>query len=242
MKAVILAAGYGTRLGLDVPKHLIKVAGKEMLVRLLEKLDLMQEIDGIFVVTNEWGYQATKDMIDKYKFGTAIQIFNDGTIKNDDRLGTLGDLLFTVEQGGIQEDTLIIAGDNLFEFELSQFVEFYRQKKSDCLVLFDVKDLEVAKRMGIAAIDENSRIIQFVEKPENPPSTLAGTLCYILTKDTLMRLRLYRKAGNNMDKAGSFIEYLHVLQPVHGWVTEKTWFDIGDKKQLEKAERYFFKI
>ena len=94
--------------------------------------------------------------------------------------------------------------------------------------------------MGIAAINDDKRVIGFVEKPDDPPSTLAGTLCYLFRKETLAKLKPYKEAGNDMDKAGSFIEHLYKEGPVFGWVTDKTWFDIGDKVQLEKADNPYF--
>jgi len=237
MRAIILAAGYGTRLGMNVPKHLVKVAGKEMLLHLLEKLDRL-EIDEVTVVTNDWGYEQTLHCLAQNTFRTKVQVLNDGTMSNETRLGSLGDVLFTREKTSIDEDVLIIAGDNLFEFSLAEFIAFFKEK-GDCLVLFDVKDKEVAKRMGIAAVDDKQKIVDFVEKPDEPPSTLAATLCYLFTADTLTLLENYKASGRDMDKAGSFIEYLHKEKDVFGWVTDKIWFDIGDKQQLEKADKYF---
>jgi len=230
MKVIILAAGYGTRLGMNVPKHLVKVAGKEMVFYLLDKL----KHEDIFVITNDWGYELTKKTLEN----TNVKILNDGTKTNETRLGTIGDILFTIENGKIDDDVLIIAGDNLFEFDLGKFIESFKEK-GDSIVLFDVKDKEIAKRMGIAAIDDNNKIIDFIEKPLDPPSTLAGTLCYLFKKETISLLKKYKEEGNNLDKAGSFIEYLHKIKSVYGWVTDKTWFDIGDKEQLRKADEYF---
>jgi len=240
MKAIVLAAGYGTRLGLNTPKHLVEVAGKAMINRLLENLDKV-DLEHIYIVTNDLGFEATKKAIDRYNYGRFMTVIKDGTTKNDARLGTMGDILFTVNEANIQDDVLIIAGDNLFDFDLHDFVNFFNEKKSDCLVLVDVKDKEAAKKYGIAAIDGNSKIIDFVEKPQDPPSTLAGTLCYLFTKDTLVLLPFYKANGHDMDKAGSFIEYLYKEKSVYGWVTDKTWFDIGDKEQLKKADEYFTK-
>jgi len=209
-----------------------------MLVHLLEKLDRL-DFDEVTVVTNDWGYEQTLHCLAQHTFRIKVHVLNDGTTSNETRLGSLGDVLFIREKTGLDDDVLIIGGDNLFEFSLEEFIAFFKEKGSDCLVLFDVKDKELAQRMGIAAVDDNQKVIGFVEKPEQPPSTLAATLCYLFTADTLKVLEEYKKAGRDMDKSGSFIEFLHKEKDVFGWVTDKAWFDIGDKHQLEKANKYF---
>lgn len=237
MKAIILAAGYGTRLGLNIPKHLVKVADKEVVMWLLEKLEKIDEIDEIYIVTNDWAYQPTVDCLKHYD-GKPVKIFNDGTKSNEERLGSIGDMIYVINEIKLDDDVLILAGDNMFEFSLPEFISFFQQT-GDSVVAIDVKDFELAKRFGIIDVDETKQIKSFVEKPENPPSTLAATACYLYRKETIPVLKNYANLGKDLDKSGSFVQYLHNEKPVYAWITDKTWIDIGTKDQLEKANEKF---
>jgi len=168
-----------------------------------------------------------------------IQIINDGTKSNDDRLGALGDINYAVNAKKIDDDFMVIAGDNLFELSLQEAVATFDEKKNNIIVLHDVKDNELAKHYGVVSIDEKSRIINFEEKPVSPKSTLVSTGIYIFPKKTLLLINKYLDQGNNPDKSGSFIEWLHKREEVYAHVTGKKWYDIGSIEQFEKANKDF---
>ncbi|MBN2112200.1 NTP transferase domain-containing protein, partial [Candidatus Woesearchaeota archaeon] len=155
MKALILAAGYATRLypiTKQIPKPLMPIVGKPMIEYILDNLESVDEVDEIFIVTNEKFYPHFRiwhDRVEAAKvYDKKITILNDRTTKDSVKIGAVGDINFVIKKANFDEDLLIIAGDNLFEFKLNEFVAFFKEKNKPIVALYDVKDLEIAKRMG----------------------------------------------------------------------------------------------
>jgi glucose-1-phosphate thymidylyltransferase len=236
VKALILAAGYATRLRplTDTwAKELLPVGGRLIIDSIVDAISEADEVDEIHVVTNSRKASAFEAWAD----GRAIAVHDDGTASNDDRLGAIGDLRFVIEQAAIDDDLLVIAGDNLFEFSLADLVAFWRGKgRASALAVRDVGSLELARRYGVVALDEDDRIVAFVEKPENPPSTLAATATYLFARDHVHLVDEYLDAGNLPDQPGRFVAWLHSREPVFGWRFTGEWFDIGDAEQLLEAD------
>lgn len=244
MKAIVLAAGYATRLyplTLNQPKPLLKVAGKPMIEHIMFRIEEVDDIDEIFIVTNDKFYKHFLDWSKNYKSNKTIKVINDGTKSNEDRLGAVGDIHFVLKNKEIDDDVLIIAGDNLFEFSLHHLNIFFNKKKSPVIALYDVKDKELAKKYGIALINEDKKIIHFEEKPNNPRSTLAGTACYMFTKSDNKELEKVILSGKTPDNLGDFIKHLSENKHVYGFVFSERWFDVGSKEQLEIADKEFKK-
>jgi len=241
MKAIILAAGYATRLyplTLETPKPLLEVGGKPIMNYIIEKLEEVDEIEEIFVVTNNKFYEKFLAWQEEYDFQKAITIVNDGTLSNEDRLGSLGDIKFVLEKFEIEDDFLVVAGDNLFEFSLKEKVEFYRKHKKSVVTLYDVKDMELAKLYGVVELNKDGKMINFEEKPESPKSTLISTGVYLYPKNIIPHLVKFVETKNT-DRAGDFLHYLHKEEDVHGFYTQDMWFDIGSLDQLEQARAVF---
>lgn len=238
MKAVILAAGYATRLRPltdDVPKHLLPVGDRPMLDWVLDRIREVDEVDAVHLVTNSRFAPAFR----RWAEANGVVVHDDGTTSNEDRLGAVGDLRLAIDAAGLVGDELIVlAGDNLFEFSLPGFVDWWRAKPqpASAVPLHDVGDLELAKQYGIAATDGDDRIVQFVEKPSDPPSTLASTLVYLLSPEHVRLVFRYLGAGESADNAGSFLGWLARNEPVYGYRFEGAWFDIGDHDQLLEAD------
>lgn len=242
MKAIVLCAGYSTRLHpltLNQPKPLLKVAGKPMLEHIMFRIEEVDDVDEIFIVTNDKFYQHFLHWLKNYKSNKKINIINDGTKTNESRLGAVGDIHFVVKNKNIDDDILIIAGDNLFEFSLDHMNIFFNEKKSPVVALYDVKDKELAKKYGIVALDEKEKIIGFEEKPLEPKSTLASTACYIFSKKDLEELEKIISQGKKPDNLGDFIKFLSERTHVYGFVFSEAWFDIGSKEQLDIADKEF---
>lgn len=241
MYAIILAAGYATRLyplTENTPKPLLNVAGKPVIEHIIEKLEEIGQIKKIYVVTNDKFERHFEEWLSGYDSENSIEIINDGTKSNEDRLGALGDIHFAISSKNIEDDIIVVAGDNLFEASLADIFNFFKKRKSNVIVLHDVKDFELAKHYGVAETS-NNQIINFEEKPKNPKSTLASTGIYLFTKKTTSLIRKYIIQGNNPDKTGNFIEWLHKRDVVYSYVTDKKWYDIGSVEQLEKADRHY---
>ena len=242
MHAIILAAGYATRLyplTKDTPKPLLKVGDKAIIEHIIRKVEEIKGIDGIYIVTNGKFAAHFSEWLENFDAKTPVGIINDGTRSNDDRLGALGDVHFAISNKNIDDDVIVIAGDNLFELSLIDVSNFFRKRKSNVIVLHDVKDIELAKHYGIVEIDGSNLVVNFEEKPLNPRSTLASTGIYIFPKKTIELIKKYIDQGNNPDKTGSFIEWLHKRDKVYSYVTDKKWYDIGSFEQLENANRHY---
>ena len=238
MKAIILAGGYATRLQPltdDLSKCLLPVGGKPMVDWILERIREVEEIDEVHVVTNS---RFARDFEHWAMFKAGVTVHDDGTSSNEDRLGAIGDVAFTLDRAGIVgDDVIVIAGDNLFDYDLQDYIDFWRSKGvASAVAVRDVGDLRLASQYGIVELDGDDRVVGFVEKPAEPTSTLAATATYIYHREHLPLVGRYLAEGNAPDQSGSFIEWLRSREPVYGFWFTGVWLDIGDKEQLLAAD------
>lgn len=246
MKVLLLAAGYATRLyplTLDTPKPLLPVAGKIVMGYIFDLIEPLKEVDEVFIVTNEKFYRNFEDWKKGFKSSKKITVIDDGTTSNEARLGATGDIEFVIEKKNIKDDLLVLAGDNLFKADLSIFTKFCASKRPSVTIgLYDIKDLILAKNYGIVSVDKNNKVIDFKEKPASPTSTLAAMCLYFFPKEQLDIMKTYRGMDTAKDAPGYFLEWLYKRESVFGYVfKDKKWFDIGDKKSLEEADKEFRK-
>ncbi len=236
MKAIILAAGYATRLRplTDTwAKELLPVGGRPIIDRIVEKIAEVHDVDEVHVVTNARKAKAFLD----WGRDKDVRIHDDGTLTNDDRLGAIGDLLFVVDRAKLDDDLLVIAGDNLFDFAISDLVDFWRSKgRASAVAVRDVGSLELASHYGVVELEEDARIHSFVEKPADPVSSLAATATYVFHREHVGLLRPYLEGEHGSDQPGRFVGWLHRHEPVYGWVFDHAWFDIGNHEQLLEAD------
>lgn len=238
MKAIILAAGYATRLyplTLNTPKPLLDIAGRPMIEHILDKLQEIQELDHTFIVTNSKFFPLFRHWLQGYSRKN-ITIVDDQTASNEDRRGAIGDISFVLGNHPVGDDLLIVGGDNLFACSLEAFISFAAGRPS--ILSYDVKDRELAKLYGILSLDRQGRILSFAEKPAEPASTLASTCIYFLPQHTISAITEYISQGNPTDKSGHFIQWLSRRTAVYSMVTEKPWFDIGSLDQLEEVRKW----
>jgi glucose-1-phosphate thymidylyltransferase len=245
MKALILAAGYATRLyplTKDRPKPLLSIAGKPILEYIMKKLERVEKIDSIYLVANQKFILDFQNWLANFQTKKRVKILNDGSMCDDDRLGAIGDIGFVLEKGKFDDDLLIIAGDNLFEFDLSRFIQFFQKKKSPCIALYDIKDREKARNYGVVTIDENQRIVDFEEKPNQPSSTLIATCLYLFPKEDLNLISAYLKEKRSSDAPGFYIQWLVKREEVYGFVFKGKWYDIGSMESLKEADLYYREV
>ena len=230
MKALILAAGYATRLRPltdTIPKQLLPVGGRPIVDWILDRIE-ETSADEIHLVTNA---RFAADF-ERWAADKDVQVHNDGTTSNDDRLGAIGDIRFV----GLDDDLLVIAGDNLFDDSLADYERYWRERGGSALAVLDVGDRELAKKYGVVDVDEDDRITGFVEKPEEPPTTLCATATYLYRREHARLIGTYLDEGNPPDQPGNFVAWLHTRAPVYAYRFEGGWYDIGDAKQLLEAD------
>jgi len=232
---LILAAGYATRLQPltdAVPKQLLPVGGRPMVDWILDKVRAAG-IGDVHLVTNA----RFADQFDRWAAGKDVHVHDDGTTSNDDRLGAIGDIRFVQERAELDDDLLVIAGDNLFDYSLADYVGFWRGKDgASALAVHDVRNVELARKYGIVGVDADDRIVAFVEKPEHPPSTLAATATYLYTREHAALIPAYLEEGNPPDQPGNYVAWLHRREPVYAYRFAGGWWDIGDAGQLLEAD------
>lgn len=230
MKALILAAGYATRLRPltdSIAKPLLPVAGRPMVDWILDRI-AETSADEIHLVTNA---RFAGDF-ERWAQDKNVHVHNDGTTSNDDRLGAIGDIEFV----GLGDDLLVIASDNLFDYSLADYESYWRQKNGSCIAVYDVGDRELAKKYGIVDVDEHDRVTNFVEKPADPPTTLCATATYLYRRDHAALVSTYLAEGNPPDQPGNFVAWLHKRVPVYAYRFPGEWYDIGDQAQLLEAD------
>lgn len=247
MKLIILGAGYATRLyplTLNQPKPLLSVAGKPMIEHVLDNLKPIKEIDQVYVVTNAKFAEHFQRWADSYgadKTGLGFRIINDHSTDDSNKLGAIGDLCLVLQEGEIEDDIIVVAGDNLFSHELTEFGAFCRAKNAPVLAVYDVGDLEEIKKYNSIEVDDEGRITFFEEKPAEPKSTLTGIALYYYPQSALPLIRQYIAEGNNPDQPGRLVQWMHRRTPFYTWRVPGIWFDIGSKENLEEASRIFAK-
>jgi glucose-1-phosphate thymidylyltransferase len=242
VEALILAAGYATRLGdltANRAKPLLPVGSKPMIDYIFGQMAAMPEIGRVNVVTNQKFAPQFADWAAGHGGAKPISVVNDLTTSDADKLGAIGDIRLVIERNQIDDDLLIVAGDNLFDFPLREFVDFFHGHGS-AVGLYDTGDIEIMTQYAVVQVDPASqRIVDFVEKPPRPKSTLAATAIYLWKREHLPLLERYKNEGGNMDSPGHFPVWLVKQVDVYGFRLPGTWMDIGTRAQYEAACRAY---
>jgi glucose-1-phosphate thymidylyltransferase len=247
MKLIILGAGYATRLyplTLNQPKPLLTVAGKPMIEHVLDNLAPIKAINRVYVVTNAKFADHFQRWADSYRVNQNrpdFTIVNDHSTDDSNKLGAIGDLHLVLTQEQVDDDIMVVAGDNLFSHTLTAFGEFCRQKNAPVLAVYDVGSLEEIKKYNSIEVDESGKITFFEEKPAHPRSTLTGIALYYYPQHTLQLIRQYIEEGNNPDQPGRLVQWLYPRVPFYTWQVPGIWYDVGSKETLEEANRIFAK-
>lgn len=243
MKLLLLAAGYGTRLyplTRNRAKPLLEVAGVPMIERIIRLFADVPEIDGTYIVTNHRFAADFEIWASRFQcpLRGELRVFDDGTTTNEDKLGAIGDIRFVLDTARVDDDLVVVAGDNLFDATLEPFV--VRGREQGCLVgVYDVGDLERVKQYNHIVTDAQGRVVEFEEKPAAPKSTLTAICLYHFPAATLPLVSRYLEEGNNPDAPGYYIQWLHRQVPVYTYRIPGVWFDIGTMSSYEEANRVF---
>ena len=248
MRVLIIAAGYATRLyplTRDFPKPLLEVGGQTILDHLMDQIREIDGIEHLHLVTNhrfvghfdQWAAERT---VQSKKAGRAhkgirLDILDDGTTSNEDRLGAIGDMHFTIEKRGITDDVLVCAADNILQFPLKKMVRAFRANPVSHICAREEPNVEDRKRRGVVVLDDANRVIEFQEKPEHPKSGWVALPIYIYPASVLALIDKYMGLGRSVDAPGSFPEWLCTVEPVYAHKIDGSVLDIGNPESLEKA-------
>lgn len=246
MKVLILAAGYAVRLELltrTTPKPLLPIGGKKLIDRILERIAGIKGIDSIYVVSNHKFFKNFEEWAKASPHSDKISLIDDGTLTPETRLGAIRDLGLSIKTKHINDDLLVIAGDNLFHFEIKNFLKFAKRHSSGVsIALYDVGSLEAAKKFGVVGIDKDKRVVEFEEKPQAPKSALISTGIYYFPKDKVSGITKYVELdGAKLDAPGYYIKWLSANDKVYGFSFSEKWYDIGDIESYKKADEEYAK-
>lgn len=238
MKAIVLSAGYATRLyplTKDTPKGLLPIGKKSILDFITDQIETVPEIDEMFIISNHKFFTNFLEWSKKRETRLKISVLDDGTTDDSNKLGAIGDIWYTIENGNIKEDILVVAGDNFFTFPLNDYIEFYRQKQCDSILVAELDDLNDLRRMGNAILDENGKVLALEEKPQEPKSNCAVFASYIYKQETLPLIGQYLKEGNNPDAPGFFPSWLYQKKPVYAYKFQGECYDIGTHESYREV-------
>jgi len=242
MKALILAAGYATRLyplTRQYPKPLLEVNGKPIIDYIVDKLNRLKQVDEIIVVTNARFFVNFNRWAKTAKTDKKITVVNDLTKNNRTRLGAIGDINFVFSRKRISDDILVIGGDNLFSQGLNDYLKFSLENyPAPTMGIYRLKNKADASRYGVVKLGLKKQISDFAEKPQKPASNLVAMCLYFIPRDFLGKVKEYmRDTRKKNDATGGFICWLKDKVKVYGFVFGGKWFDIGDHKYLDAANK-----
>jgi glucose-1-phosphate thymidylyltransferase len=239
MKAVVLAGGYATRLWPITehrPKMFLPVGENTVIDEIFEDLEADDRVDEVFVSTNERFADTFADYLDDSPFEKPTLSVEE-TVEEDEKFGVVGALEQLVEREGVDDDLIVVAGDNMISFDLGDFADFFEDKGTPTLAAYDVGDRERAKSYGLVQLD-GDEVIDFQEKPDDPESTLVSIACYAFPAETLPKLTTYLADDNNPDEPGWFLQWLQERGAVHAFTFDGAWFDIGTADSYLDAVEY----
>lgn len=238
MQCVLLAAGYATRLyplTENMPKALLKIGDKTILEMVTDKIDEVSDVENIYIVTNEKFYTHFLDWAKTYSGPKNIKVLNDHTTNNDNRLGAIGDIKYVIDTENINDEILVMASDNIFDFSLNNFADMYREKNTDMICAHTIENKNDLHSMGVVELADDGKVLSFEEKPENPKSDLGVPPFYLYRKETLPLIDKYLAEGNNPDAPGHFIPWLIGQNDVYAYVFEAVRIDIGTPESYYDA-------
>ncbi|MFB6093537.1 MAG: sugar phosphate nucleotidyltransferase [Halanaeroarchaeum sp.] len=239
MDAVVLAGGYATRLWPITkhrPKMFLPIGESTVIDRIFAELESEDRIDTVYVSTNERFAGDFRDHLAAADYEKPVLSVEE-TTEEEEKFGVIGALAQLVDREGIADDLLVIAGDNLISFAVSDFVDFFEERGAPTIAAYDVGSLERASSYGLVGLD-GDRVVDFQEKPDDPQSTLVSIATYGFPADTLPLLETYLDQDQNPDEPGWFVQWLQDRGAVYAYTFDGAWFDIGTPESYLEAVRW----
>ena len=240
MKCIILCAGYATRLyplTENFPKPLLNINNKPIIDHLIDDLETKKKVNQYVIVSNhkfinhfnEWKKTRNEDII----------ILDDGSTSNETRLGAVRDIYFAIESLNINEDIIVLAGDNLLEFSLNEFIDFYELKNKSSIMTYFEKEKKVLQKCGVVEFDSNNKVISMEEKPNDPKSNYAVPPFYIYKKEDLYLFKKGLESGCKVDAPGHYVEWVSKHTDIYAFIMPKGRIDIGTLEDYNKVKNGF---
>ncbi len=237
MKCLILAAGYATRLyplTENFPKPLLCVGEKTILDWLVDDIDTAGEVDEYVVISNHkyahhfehWAQTKPQK----------ITVVDDGTDTNETRLGAVKDIQFAIDKLGLDDDMLVIAGDNVLDFSLTKFIAYAKRKNSSCIMRYYEADAKKLLKCGVVTMDENDKILNMTEKSPTPATHWCCPPFYYYTKSDAKLVEEGICSGCGTDAPGSYIAWLCGKTNVYAMEMPGKRYDIGNLESYEKVK------
>ncbi|QLG26429.1 NDP-sugar synthase [Halorarum halophilum] len=228
MKAVVLAGGFATRLWPITrhrPKMFLPVGEGTVIDQIFSDLEADDRVDEVFVSTNERFAEQFEEYLADSGFEKPKLSIED-TSEESEKFGVIGALAQLVDREGVDDDLIVVAGDNLLSFDIADFVDYFERKGETTIAAYDVGSRERAKNYGLVELD-GDQVVDFQEKPDDPNSTLVSVACYAYPREVLDLLETYLSDGNNPDEPGWFVQWLQNRRDVFAYTFDGAWFDIG---------------
>lgn len=238
MKNIVIAAGYATRLGeltKNFPKPLLKIGENTILGRMLDDIDKIPEIDEHIIITNHKFAGIFEEWASGQSYTKPVTIVDDGTETNDTRLGAVCDLLYAMDKLKIDDDMLVVAADNILFFSFQEFVDFAKAKGTSCIMCHEQPSIEKLQRTGVIVLDDNDKVLNMEEKPQEPKSHWAVPPFYIYLKKDLEKVRHSVENGCGKDAPGNLAHYMVEQVDMHAWKMTAGRFDIGSLDTYKEA-------
>ena len=240
MKCLILAAGYATRLyplTENFPKPLLEVKGKTILDWLIDDIDTFGAVDEYVVISNhKFAHHFDKWAAEKTQ---KVTVVDDGTSTNETRLGAVKDIQYAIDKLGLDDDMLVIAGDNLLDFSLTEFIKYAKAKNSSCIMRYYEANEQKLLKCGVVTIDENDKILEMTEKSPAPATHWCTPPFYYYTKEDAKLVQTGIDAGCGVDAPGSYIAWLCKQTDVHAMEMPGKRYDIGNLESYEKVQKEY---
>lgn len=244
VRSIILAGGYGTRLGSlgkNRSKVLLPVGGRPVIDYVLDRIQEVSAVRDVLIVTNDRFYEQFVGWSEQPAHSSlAMSVLNDRTTGPENRLGAVGDVIFGIDRAEIDDDLLVIAGDNLCDFSLPRMADTLLQKGS-CIAAYDIGRVEDASKFGVPVIARDGRLVDFEEKPANPTSSLIAVAIYMFRRRDLGLFSEFQRQGRDLDLIGGFIQWAQEQTPLFACIyeSENNWWDIGDPLIYRQADSYY---
>ncbi len=243
MQAVVLAAGFGKRMGRykENPKALLEIGGRPLLDHLLSFLGEASGLEKVNVRTNALYYPLFKEWLKKSDFTGLVELCSNGVLATGDRLGAIGDLENVCSKKNITDDIIVTAADNIYDFPIAPFLEYASSIEGDVVAVLETKERKALRTGGVVKITGDSRVIEFEEKPEKPGSNLLALPLYVVSRQTIPHLKKYMMDGNDKDNLGSFFAWSYRRRPLHAFRVDGGRHHVTDLPSYRRIASLFEK-